>query len=190
MPSKSVVLTKIIRFTMSAILASLFHPSELVALARFKLSQPPLLQSPPSTPADHCYSLLNATSRSFSRVIQQLDDPLKHAVCIFYLVLRGLDTIEDDMTLEYSLKSEMLNSFHSLIQQPGWNWDGNGPDEKDRHLLVSFHHVITEFLGLKQEYRDVITDITKRMGAGMAEFMHPDRQVVTLEDYNLYTHYG
>lgn len=40
-----------------------------------------------------CYELLNMTSRSFAAVIQALDDELRPAVCIFYLVLRGLDTI-------------------------------------------------------------------------------------------------
>ena len=33
----------------------------------------------------------------------------------------------------------------------------------------------------------VITDITRRMGAGMAEFI--ERDVVTVTDYNLYCHY-
>ena len=42
---------------------------------------------------ERCYELLNMTSRSFAAVIQALDDELRPAICIFYLVLRGLDTI-------------------------------------------------------------------------------------------------
>ena len=44
-----------------------------------------------------CYDVLNKVSRSFAIVIQQLDEELRDAVCVFYLVLRALDTIEDDM---------------------------------------------------------------------------------------------
>lgn len=47
------------------------------------------------------YSLslsLSQVSRSFAAVIQQLPKMLVTDVLIFYLVLRGLDTVEDDMT--------------------------------------------------------------------------------------------
>ncbi|KAB1275622.1 Squalene synthase [Camelus dromedarius] len=46
-----------------------------------------------------CYKYLNQTSRSFAAVIEALDGEMRHAVCIFYLVLRALDTLEDDMTI-------------------------------------------------------------------------------------------
>lgn len=37
-------------------------------------------------------------SRSFAAVIQQLPNQLVKDIAVFYLVLRGLDTVEDDMT--------------------------------------------------------------------------------------------
>lgn len=37
--------------------------------------------------------MLVKTSRSFAMVIQELGDELRDAVCIFYLVLRALDTV-------------------------------------------------------------------------------------------------
>lgn len=37
-------------------------------------------------------------SRSFAAVIQQLPKVLTVDIMVFYLVLRGLDTVEDDMT--------------------------------------------------------------------------------------------
>ena len=43
------------------------------------------------------------------------------------------------------------------------------------------------FLSLKKEYRDVIADITKRMGAGMSNFIK--REVETLQDWDEYCHY-
>lgn len=66
-------------------------------------------------------------------------------VCIFYLVLRGLDTVEDDMTIPNSIKLPLLKDFHNKLDESGWNFDGNGPNEKDRGLMVRFQVVIEEF---------------------------------------------
>jgi farnesyl-diphosphate farnesyltransferase len=54
-----------------------------------------------------CYEFLNKTSRSFSLVIQLLGSELRDVVCLFYLVLRGLDTIGEanNMSLYYSFVS-------------------------------------------------------------------------------------
>ena len=60
------------------------------------------------------------------------------AVAIFYLVLRGLDTVEDDMSLQPSLKRQVLIDFHNKLYEPGWTFNGSGPEEKDRQLLVEF----------------------------------------------------
>ena len=101
----------------------------------------------------------------------QLDPELSHPVCIFYLVLRGLDTIEDDMTIQLPLKVSLLRSFHTVISQPGWCFTGCGEFEKDRILLERFDVVVEQFLELKKEYRDVIVNVTERMGVGMADFV-------------------
>lgn len=55
--------------------------------------------------------------RSFAVVIQQLPNPLRDAICVFYLVLRGLDTVEDDMAIPDSVKLPALRSFHEKIYQ-------------------------------------------------------------------------
>ncbi len=43
-----------------------------------------------------CFYFLDKTSRSFAAVIKELHPELLVPVCLFYLILRGLDTIEDD----------------------------------------------------------------------------------------------
>jgi phytoene/squalene synthetase len=48
-------------------------------------------------------------------VIQQLPNPLRDAICIFYLVLRGLDTVEDDMSIPVEEKLPALLRFHDDI---------------------------------------------------------------------------
>ena len=114
-------------------------------------------------------------------------------VALFYLVLRGADTIEDDMSLPMKIKEPLLRDFYSKIEQDGWTFDGNGPGEKDRQLLVEFDKVIREFKQVKPEYRDIIKDITKKMGNGMADYAgnaeFNDYGVDKIKDYDLYCHY-
>ncbi|RCI02473.1 bifunctional farnesyl-diphosphate farnesyltransferase/squalene synthase, partial [Rhizopus stolonifer] len=102
-------------------------------------------------------------------------------------------TIEDDMTLPLDRKVELLRSFDQIIYQKGWNFHENGPNEKDRILLVEFDVVIQEFLRLKPEFQLVIADITKRMGNGMADYATGEHRenmsVATIADFDLYCHY-
>lgn len=63
---------------------------------------------PPRCPPTPC---------SFAIVIQQLPNPLRDAICVFYLVLRGLDTVEDDMALADDIKLPALRSFHEKIYE-------------------------------------------------------------------------
>jgi farnesyl-diphosphate farnesyltransferase len=63
---------------------------------------------------------------------------------MFYLVLRGLDTVEDDMTIADAVKQPLLRKFHEKTVEPGWKFDGNGPDEKDRQLLVEYDTIVEE----------------------------------------------
>ena len=135
-----------------------------------------------------CYEFLNLTSRSFAAVIQALDPELRPAICLFYLILRGLYTIEDDMSIDPKVKVPELEAFHERLYTPGWTFTQSGPKEKDRQLLVEFDVVIEEFAQLAPKYQEVIADITLRMGNGMAEFVHKG-STETIKDYNLYCHY-
>ena len=140
-----------------------------------------------------CFEYLDITSRSFSSVIQELHPELLVPVALFYLILRGLDTIEDDMTIPLDKKDPLLRGFYKITEQEGWSFDGNGPDEKDRGLLIHFNVVTEEFLKVKPVYRDIINDITQEMGNGMADYVnnagHNANGVNTIEDYDLYCHY-
>lgn len=57
-------------------------------------------------------------------------------MCIFYLVLRALDTVEDDMTISLEAKVPMLHNFHSYLYQPDWKFMDSR--EKDRQVLEDF----------------------------------------------------
>eukprot|EP01104_Vermistella_antarctica_P012830 TRINITY_DN3785_c1_g1_i2.p1 TRINITY_DN3785_c1_g1~~TRINITY_DN3785_c1_g1_i2.p1 ORF type:complete len:414 (-),score=141.50 TRINITY_DN3785_c1_g1_i2:333-1574(-) len=173
---------------MSAFLQSLFHPDELVALVKFKLthSSAPAVSADKTDNCRYCYEALTKTSRSFAIVIQELGDELRDAVCVFYLVLRALDTFEDDMEFPMEEKVKHLQQFNQILYQPGWTFSGCG-EAHEAELLQNFDRVIEVFLSLKGAYRDVIQDICKRMGAGMIEYLQ--KEVVTIEDWNLYCHY-
>ncbi|KAI8638358.1 farnesyl-diphosphate farnesyltransferase [Parasitella parasitica] len=184
---------------LQAFLDSITKPSELSALFKYKFAPKSAsaqrLQQTLATDASkkRCYDFLNMTSRSFAAVIQELDEQLRDAVCLFYLILRGLDTIEDDMTLDLDRKVGLLKSFDQIIYKKGWTFNENGPNEKDRALLVHFDVVIDEFLRLKPEFQDVIANITKLMGNGMADYATGEHRentsVATIKDFDLYCHY-
>lgn len=140
-----------------------------------------------------CFKFLDKTSRSFSAVIKELHPELLLPVCLFYLILRGLDTIEDDTSIPLATKEPLLRDFKDFLEQDGWTFNGNRPEEKDRELLVQFHNVITEFKNLKPAYKEIIRDITDKMGNGMADYARKaesdDASVVTIEQYDLYCYY-
>ncbi|XP_075057318.1 squalene synthase isoform X1 [Mixophyes fleayi] len=132
-----------------------------------------------------CYKYLNETSRSFAAVIQALDGELRHAVCIFYLVLRALDTVEDDMTISLETKIPMLHNFHTFLYQADWRFTES--KEKDRQVLEDFPTISLEFRNLAAVYQEVIADICHKMGVGMAEFL--EKQVESLLEWDKYCHY-
>ncbi|KAF2402674.1 farnesyl-diphosphate farnesyltransferase [Trichodelitschia bisporula] len=180
----------------SEILYLLARPQELRSIIQWKLWHQPVHERDPTkeSPELHkCFFYLDMTSRSFSAVIKELHPELLVPICIFYLILRGLDTIEDDMTIPLEEKVPLLENFVNILDQPGWTYSGNHEREKDRDLLVEFHYVITEFGKLKPAYRDIIRDITERMGAGMARYAQDKEHVVagiqTIKDYEQYCHY-
>ncbi|CAL8316078.1 unnamed protein product [Merluccius merluccius] len=172
------------------ILKSLGHPEEIINLLRFKMGgcravMPKLDYGAMGDGMRTCYRYLNQTSRSFAAVIESLDGDLRHAVCIFYLVLRSLDTVEDDMSIPLEKKVPMLNDFHTYLYQPDWCFTES--QEKDRRVLEDFPTISLEFRKLGQQYREVISDICHRMGMGMAEFL--EKKVGTMKEWDLYCHY-
>jgi farnesyl-diphosphate farnesyltransferase len=140
-----------------------------------------------------CFYYLDLTSRSFAAVIKELTPELLLPVCLFYLVLRALDTIEDDMTLDIKEKEPLLRNFKQLMETDGWNFTKSGPNEKDRELLVHFDEVSPELRKVKKPYYDIIADIAVKMGNGMADYCvnaeHNNNGVNTVKEYELYCHY-
>lgn len=146
-----------------------------------------------SANAKRCFEYLDLTSRSFAAVIKELHPDLLMPICLFYLVLRGLDTIEDDTSIDAKTKEPLLRDFKDKLEVDGWNFTGNRPEEKDRDLLVNFQVVIEEYKKQKPAYQEVIKDICDKMGNGMADYClnaeFNEEGVKLIKDYDLYCHY-
>lgn len=163
--------------------------------------------------ADVAYldDMLGKVSRSFAAVIRQLPRCLCLEIVVFYMALRGLDTVEDDMTSFPSPadKIYVLRRFHETVlvgnakallsgrpslapflgeEAGGMKGLGEGDEAA---LLENFDVAGRVFNSLAPVSRAVIADITKRMGEGMAEFVERDlgQGTTSMEDYNLYCHY-
>jgi farnesyl-diphosphate farnesyltransferase len=140
-----------------------------------------------------CDEILGKVSRSFAVVIRQLPPVLFVDIMIFYLVLRALDTIEDDMKAFESndVKVKHLLSIHeTALGDPSWSMDGVGEGD-ERRLLQEFPKCHSVYAALRGESKAVIAEITKRMAAGMAEFVGKDLGQGTEDiiQYNRYCHF-
>lgn len=140
-----------------------------------------------------CDEILCQVSRSFAAVIRQLPPTLLVDVLIFYLVLRALDTVEDDMSAFESndVKIKHLLAFHkTALGDPKWSMDGVG-EGHERQLLQEFPKCHSIFAALPEQSRRVITDITQRMATGMAEFVGKDlgQGTTDIQQYNRYCHF-
>jgi len=140
-----------------------------------------------------CDDILVKVSRSFAGVIRQLPPSMLVDILIFYLVLRALDTIEDDMTAFESnkVKVKLLKEFHkTALVDPNWTMDGVGEGD-EKLLLQQFPKCHRVYQALNPKSKEVIADITRKMADGMAEFVGKDlgQGTLDLKEYKRYCHF-
>ncbi|MTI31607.1 squalene synthase [Xanthovirga aplysinae] len=171
------------------------YPDEFTALYKMKFLQPggsvndisSFTNNHKLSDLQFCYAILNKVSRSFSTVICQLPTEIRDVICVFYLVLRGLDTIEDDFRIPAEKRKKLLLNFYQNSFDPQWTISGVG-DSKDYQLLLeNYQRVTSIFQGLKREYQEIISQTCQEMGAGMASFI--GKEIHSVEDYNHYCHF-
>ncbi|KAK3116697.1 bifunctional farnesyl-diphosphate farnesyltransferase/squalene synthase [Teratosphaeriaceae sp. CCFEE 6253] len=172
------------------------HPQELRNIIQWTTWHNPVHErdeEKESPELREAFRLLDLTSRSFAAVIKELHPELLVPMTVFYLILRGLDTIEDDMTIDLAVKEPLLRNFHSHLEDESWTFDGNGPKEKDRELLAKFTCVAVQFNLIKPAYKRILAEICSQMGNGMADYARKDESgessVVAIKDYEKYCHY-
>ncbi|XP_014380277.1 squalene synthase-like isoform X1 [Alligator sinensis] len=89
------------------------------------------------------------------------------------------------MTISLETKVPMLHEFHSYLYQPEWRYTES--KEKDKQVLEDFPTISLEFRNLAEVYQDVITDVCRKMGVGMAEYL--EKKVNSVQDWDKYCHY-
>ncbi|KAL0348445.1 UNVERIFIED_CONTAM: Squalene synthase 2 [Sesamum angustifolium] len=151
------------------------HPDDLYPMVKLKLAARRAEKQIPTEPHwAFCYSMLHKVSRSFALVIQQLDTDLRDAVCIFYLVLRALDTVEDDTSIAMEVKVPILMAFHRHIYDREWHFSCGTKDYKV--LMDEFHHVSTAFWSLEAEtiddYDEYCHYVAGLVGLGLSKLFH------------------
>lgn len=117
------------------------------------------------------WELMELTSRSFSAMVVTLDADVAQVVsclilnvfviisitssnplfqiCILYLVLRALDTVEDDVSIPDEKKHPILKGFHTYSVTPGWTFDAAG---KGRQILLEYNNIVDEINLMSPEY--------------------------------------
>lgn len=143
--------------------------------------------------ARFCDDMLGRVSRSFAAVIRQLPSDLCMDICIFYLALRALDTVEDDMEAykgrESEKQAELVSFGAKRLTDTNCSVRGVGEGD-ERTLIEQFGAVVRVFNKLPEGSRKVIMDITNDMGAGMAEYVAADLGQGTVDKaaYDRYCH--
>jgi len=161
-------------------LDQLMRPLEIAAALRFKyggLLEDNLKPMESDPDVKFCGKMLNSVSRSFAFVIRQLPPNLTLDICIFYIVLRALDTVEDDMDAykgrEQDKQEELIHFGAKRLTDVNCSVKGVGAGD-EAVLIENFGAVARIFKKLSKGSQDVIMDITNQMGAGMAEYVTAD----------------
>nr|GMD02564.1 squalene synthase [Ipomoea batatas] len=172
---------------MERVWAVLKHPGDVFPVIKLTMAARRVKKQIPAAQPHwrFCYTILSKVSKSFTLAIMLLPNELREAVCVFYLVLRALDTVEDDMSIATEVKVPILKDFHRHIYDSKWSFSCGTNSYKV--LMDQFHHVSIAFLELEKNYQEAIEDIAMRMGRGMAKFIR--KEVETLDDYDEYCHY-
>lgn len=140
------------------------------------------------------WSLLPGVSRSFAFVTRALADGvttrLGEAVCVFYLVCRVLDTVEDSglpqvekrrlydrflSTLEDGERAPLPIDPHALTEHAGY-----------QALLSSVPEVIAAFASFDRRAQAIVRRYAGEMARGMDDF--GGRSIVTFADLDAYCH--
>ncbi|KDO28185.1 hypothetical protein SPRG_06233 [Saprolegnia parasitica CBS 223.65] len=176
-------------------IAQLSHPWEVLSavkmLVHTKVGGGKQLPTNLDADTTWCFKMVKKVSRSFAMVIIALPDELRLSICVFYLALRALDTVEDDMKrIDNKTKIEMLQKFYLRLSELDLSIHGIGEGD-EATVLEQAGHMNRALASLPKSHQDVIIDITRKMGAGMAEFVEVDmgQGTVKTADYDKYCYY-
>ncbi|XP_059153463.1 squalene synthase-like [Physella acuta] len=133
-----------------------------------------------------CYELLKHSARSLYLVISAVKAPLRDAICVYYLILRAMDTIEDDMTIPANVKYSILRTFVTIVKDPNWRYTQS--QDKDAVVLEQFPCISKEFSLLSVSYQQTILASVPEIGEGLSTSQ--DMPYRNVEEFKKYTRYA
>ena len=135
----------------------------------------------------YCYDLLGRISSSVAYGIKQLHSDVRDPACMLYMVLRALDTIEDDTRIEAKQRIIWLKEFIPNIGNPDYKLENVGDRAEYVELMENYRHVANVFNSLHEKYRKIIVEINDEMSIGMAYFI--ENEIITCKDLDKYCYY-
>lgn len=153
-----------------------------------------------------CFALLPKVSRTFALSISLLKPPMRHSVCLGYLLCRLVDTFEDAETLRTPQKAAYIHDLQAFVAgraHPAPDWTsravqtlGHGVSAADRELLEALDAVLEALDSLSEHDRQVVDRCFQEMATGMIEMqsvLDADAQSLrvlpTMESLGRYCHY-
>lgn len=114
------------------------------------------------------YDLLRETSRSFFRVITSCGDPVyRDCLCTLYLLLRALDTLEDDPLYPVPVRVVHTREFVERFVYSAEVFDTS--IEKCVRLMQNSSWLSREVSGMPASRREIVLDTTRAMSLFMSE---------------------
>jgi len=134
--------------------------------------------------------MLKETSRTFYIPITLLGSTLRKTVGSAYLCMRAIDEIEDHETLDPVIKEHLLRSTSVLLTE---EFD----DVEYRELIDPYRESLPEVTVRLGDWISVcpneivmkVQESTSTMATGMADWVHKDWDIKTVEDLHDYTYY-
>jgi len=152
----------------------------------------------------YCHQVLPEVSRTFALGIEILNDPLRDAVCVSYLICRILDTIEDSTSLPAEDRAILLERAARELTDPnGWedcsravrdSFSGAEFSAPDHDLCRHSHRVLEAFHSFSAPIRKSVARPVREMAEGMAHTVRRELdegglRLETIEDLQQYCYY-
>lgn len=141
---------------------------------------PPMLDA--RSQAEHwrtCFALLPKVSRTFALSIALLKPPMRHSVCMGYLLCRLVDTFEDAEALTTAEKARFIRDLQAFVSgharpTPSWARDAakaaaEGANPADLELLEHLDAILAAHESLSEHDRQAVNRCFQEMASGMIE---------------------
>ncbi|XP_035700709.1 squalene synthase 8-like [Folsomia candida] len=111
-------------------------------------------------------------------------------LALLHLVLRALDTVEDDISKSVETRVADLSKFHLVLQDPVKNQLSclYGMTDKERDLMTNMPTLHKVFSTLDVTTRQIIIKVTTSMATGMIKYLG-NAQIDTFQDLEEYCFY-